>query len=138
MAMGIALQVRIDRLQVLAGALDAGSTPATLEIYTAARPATGAAITDQTLLGTLTFSQPCGTVNASAVLELGTITGETAALASADAVWARAKDGNGNFVTDLSVGTEGSGADIIINTVSIVEGGPIDAVGAQTITEGGA
>jgi hypothetical protein len=137
MAMTFATALRTARALAIIDAIDAGATPGTMEIYTAPRPATGAAITTQTKLGTLVFSQPCGTV-AAGVITLDTITGDEAADASNTdpGVWARVKDGDGNFVIDWDVDV--ADADVIINTINIVEGGPISTIGAQTITEGGA
>jgi hypothetical protein len=139
MTMSLSTALRNARAQDIVDAIDAGATPGTMEIYTAPRPATGAAITTQTKLGTLTFSQPCGTVEGG-VITLNAITGDEAADASNTdpGLWSRVKDGDGDFVIDWDVSAPGGGGDVIINTINIVEGGPISTVGPQTITEGGA
>lgn len=142
MTMTLATALRTARAQDIVDAIDAGATPGYMEIYTAPRPATGAAITTQTKLGTLTFSQPCGTV-AAGVITLGTITGDDAADATVDPgtdlpLWSRVYDGAGTFVNDWDVTAAGGGGDVLLNTVNIVTGGPISPDGAQTITEGGA
>ncbi|MFN3711787.1 MAG: hypothetical protein ACK4S8_14660 [Alishewanella aestuarii] len=85
------------------------------------------------LLGTLTLSQPCGTVVVTELpggvtvvaTEFYAWTEDASADASNIASWGRLKDGDGNNVLDGSVGAEGSGADFIINTTSIIAGGPI-------------
>ncbi|MDO6419393.1 hypothetical protein Q4508_12610 [Amphritea sp. 2_MG-2023] len=76
------------------------------------------------LLGTLTLSQPAGTV-ADGVLTFDAWTEDSSADASNTATWGRFRDGDGNNVLDGSIGTAGSGADFTINTADIVAGGPI-------------
>lgn len=76
------------------------------------------------LLGTLTLSQPAGTI-ANGILTLNTITEDSSADANNTATWGRFRDGDGNPVLDGSIGVLGSGADFIINTTNIVQGGPI-------------
>lgn len=115
-------------------AIDGGSGAGTLKIYDGTRPATGGTAT--TLLGTLTFSDPCGTVS-SGVLTFSAITADSSADATGTATWARIADSAGTFVADISVGISGSGAELILNTTSIVAGGPI-SVSSATLTEGNA
>lgn len=82
--------------------LDAGAGPCTLSLYSAPMAAsTGVAITTQTLFGTLTASDPAGSV-AAAVLTLGAF-GTTAALATGTAAWARLRDANGVVRGDFDV-----------------------------------
>jgi hypothetical protein len=121
-------------MQAIIDAIDADSGAGTLKFYTGPKPAAGAAISTETLLGTLTFADPCGTVT-DGVLTFDTITEDSAADATGEAVWARAADSAGNFVADFTVGT--SAADIILNTISIVAGGPI-SISSFTITAGNA
>ena len=137
MTIGLKVEHRNARLQVIADAIDANVAAGYMEFYTATRPATGAAITAQTLLGTVTFSVACAATITGGLLTFDTITQDAAADADGAAAWARVLDGAGTFVADLSVGESGSGADIIINTVNIVTGGPI-SVTSGTITEGNA
>jgi len=135
MALGLATALRNARLNLIRDAIDAGSGPGTLKIYTGTRPATGGALSGNTLLGTLTFSDPGAPNAADGVLTFSAITQDEAADASGTATWARVEDSDGTFVLDLSVGATGSGADIELNTVSIVAGGPISITSA-TLTEG--
>ena len=82
-------------------ALNAGSGAATIKFYTGTKPAgPDTAITSQTLLGTLTCSDPAGSVSGR-VLTFGAITNDTAA------------DADGTAVADFTCGT--SGADATIN-----------------------
>lgn len=134
MAMGLATTIRNNRLTQILNAIDAGAGAGVLEIWTAPRPATGAAPAG-TLLGTLTFSDPCAAAPSNGVLTFNGITADSSADNSGTAVWARVKDSNGNFVADCSVGT--SGADINLSSVSITQLGPI-SVTSGTITDGNA
>lgn len=134
MTIGLNLTIRNARLTQILNAIDAGAAAATLKFYTGPRPATGAAITTETLLGTLTFSDPSGSV-ANGVLTLNAITEDSSADADGTAAWARVEDSDLNFVMDLSVTATGGGGDIELNTTSIVTGGPIRVTSAS-ITEG--
>jgi hypothetical protein len=136
MAFGYAVALRNARLNLVRDAIDADlpTNPGTVKIYDGTRPATGAAITDQVLLTTGTFSDPSAPNAAAGVLTFSAITyGD--AVADGTATWARVADGSGAFVADGSVGTAGSGADFIMNSVGIVELGPVVHISAQ-ITAG--
>ena len=119
----------------LLASIDAGSSAATIEIYTGTVPTTvETAVGAQVLLGTLTCSDPAGSVTGR-VLTFGAITMDSAADASGTAAWARIYDGNGVAVIDVDVtNTAGTGA-IKLNTVTIVAGGPI-LLNSFTITVG--
>ena len=132
--------LRNDRAEQIKAKIDADTNPGTLQFYTGPQPATGAAITTETLLGTLTFSKPCGTVSAG-VLTFDTVTEDSQADASGTAVWVRISDGAGNFVLDGDVGDLSSSAAFKMNTVEIVQDGPIrieQTLVPFTITEGNA
>jgi hypothetical protein len=137
MALGFATTLRTSRAAQIKAAIEAAVGAATLKIYTGARPATGAALGAQVLLGTLTFSQPCGTA-ANGVLSFDPISQDAAADASGTATWFRIEDGDGTFVMDGTITASGAGGDLTLNTTSIVEGGPISVTGVRTITEGNA
>lgn len=87
------------------------------------------------LLGTLTLSQPAGTVT-DGVLTFAAISEDPAADTNGTCTWARISDGDGNPVMDLPVGEIGSGQPIQINTTNIVQGGPLRITSA-VLTEGG-
>lgn len=124
------------RATLIRDALDAGTGPAVLTFYTSPRPARGAAVTTQQVVGTATFSQPCGTVSGPSVV-FGAIVG-SAATGAGPATWARAVDGDDAFVADFGVGAYGSGADIELEDVSPTAGELLTTSGAQSITEGNA
>lgn len=114
-------------------AIDAGSGPGILQIYSGSMPATPeTSVTTQTLLGTLTFSDPCGTIG-SGTLTMSAITQDASADNGGTAAWARILDSTGSAVMDVDVSaTTGTGA-IKLNTVTIVAGGPI-RIDSCTIT----
>lgn len=110
--------------QVIA-ALDAGSGPARVRFYTAPMAASvNEAITTQTLLGTLTCSDPSADT-AAGILTFAAIAQDASADSAGQAAWARVESSAGTAVVDLDVtGLAGSGA-IKLNTVEIIAGGPI-------------
>lgn len=109
--------------------IDAGSAGGKLKVYSGTQPANGdAALSGNTLLGTLTFSDPSAPSASSGVLTFSAITQDSAADATATATWARITDSNDVSVLDVDVGT--SGTTIILNTASIVTGGPITVTSA--------
>ena len=136
MAISMTSAMRTSRLQVVLNAIDAGVTAATMNFYTGPRPASGAAITTEVLIGTVTFSDPCGTI-ANNVLTFSTISDDVSADANGDIVWARINDGDGTWVMDLDCGETGSGAEIIFNTVTARVGGVIQVL-SGSLTEGNA
>jgi hypothetical protein len=125
--------VKNSALDTIKTAIDAGSGAGTIKIYTGTQPTSPAdAITTQTLLGTLTFSDPCGT-SASGTLTMSAITQDSAADATGTATWARIADSTGATVCDVDVTATGGGGTLQFNTTSFVIGGPI-LISAFTIT----
>jgi len=121
------------------GGTSAGSAPTF--------PTNGTTVTDNDItwqdmgvipvkLGTLTFSDPCGTA-AAGVLTFSAITEDTNADASGIAAWARATDSNSVAAADFSAGAIDSGEDIEMNTTNVVQNGPIRA-NSGSITIGNA
>lgn len=106
-------------------AIDAGSAGGKIKVYTGTIPTTPeTAIGAQVLLGTLTFSDPCGTV-ATGALTMGAITQDAAADATGAASWARITDSDDVVVMDIDITTTGGGGTMQMNTTNIVIGGPI-------------
>lgn len=119
-------------LNVITTDMDAGAGAATLKIYTGTQPATPeTGLSGNTLLGTLTFSDPSAGAASGGVLTFSAITQDSAADATGTATWGRCADSNGNAIWDADAGT--SGTSIILNTASIVTGGPISITSA-TVT----
>ena len=113
--------VKNARLAAIAGAIDAGDSPASFVVYSGTRLLPGAAVTDQVALATLEVPQPF-----AADLSAGVLTGaafeEVMADADGEATWSRLVDGEGAWVMDLDVGIEGSGADVTISSTTIYRG----------------
>lgn len=134
MAIGLSTALRTTRMTAILTAIDAGSGPGTITIYSGTRPATGGALGASVQLGVVTFPDPAGSVS-GATLTFGTFVADSSADATNTASWARIADSTGAFVADVGVGVSGSGAEIILNTVNIVSGGQISITSGQ-LTEG--
>ena len=107
-----------------------------LRLYTASRPATGAAISTQTMLAELTCNATFAAGASGGVLTLNAITSDTSADATGTATWFRIVKSDGTtFVLDGNVGT--SGSDLNLNTTSIVSGATV-SISSFTITAGNA
>lgn len=129
----LANNVASDLAQAWVDAVDAAATPGYFEVYTGTIPATPAtAITDQDLLGTLTFSDPCGVV-ADGVVTFNAITGDTSADATGEPAWVRVYDGDDNVVGDYSASNMAGDGPFKFNTLDIEAGGPITAVAGGTM-----
>lgn len=97
---------------------------ALLKIYDGTQPAgPSVAVGVQVLLGTLTCNATFAPAASAGVLTLNSITQDSAADATSTATWFRMTTSGGTALLDGTVGT--SGADLNLNTVSIVTGGPI-------------
>lgn len=131
MTLGINVTTRnamLDSITTRAGA------SALLRIYDGTQPATGGTAT--TLLAELTCNATFAPAASSGVLTLNAITSDTSANATGTATWFRiVQSGGSTHVLDGTVGT--SGADLNLNTVSIVSGATV-AVSSFTITAGNA
>ena len=130
----IATAVKNSMLTPIRDAIDAGSGAGTIKIYTtpmATLPSD--AIAAQTLLGTLTFSDPSGATPTGGVFTASAITQDSSADATGTAVWARIADSTGATVMDVDITVTGGGGAMQMNTTSIVIGGPI-SISALTVT----
>ena len=109
-------------------AIDAGDSAGVVDVYANTRPTDAStAVGSQTLLGTLTFSDPCGTVSGN-TLTMSAITQDSAADATGTATWARISSVNSSVKTtvmDIDITATGGGGTMQMNTTSIVAGGPI-------------
>lgn len=126
MALGYDETIRNSRLDAITTAIDAGAGAGTIKIYDSTgtgRPATGAAITTQVLLGTLTFGDPSFPAASSGAMSANAISDDVAADATGTATWFRIEDSDSNHVMDGDVGAGGS--DLNLNTVSLVVGATI-------------
>ena len=128
--------LRTSRATAIVTALDAAATPGKFLLYTGTQPASGAAITTETLIGTCVLSKPCGTVT-SGVLTFLAIADDPIADASGTIAWARGLNGDNNFVLDMSCGATGGAQALLFNTLSAQAGGVIQIL-SGSITEGNA
>ena len=106
-----------------------------LEIYAGAKPATGGA--EGTTLAVFTLGSPFAPAPVSAV-QSPTLPAATTGVAAGTAGWARVTKTDGTTaVMDLTVGLAGSGAQVILNTLSITIGGAV-SITSWTIVGGDA
>lgn len=133
----LATAIRNARLQAIATAIDAGTGPGLLHFYDAPKPSAGAAITTQTLLGSVTFADPCAASIADGILTFSALTSDSNADADGICAWARATDSAGGWVADFDVTVTGGGGAIQLNSVTVYAGGTI-SITTRTITDGNA
>lgn len=134
MTMNYTASVKNVRAQALASKIDAATDPAHMIIYSGARPLGVGAITDQVALVTLVLKKPCYTSITDGILYLDTIV-EQMVMTSGHATWARIVDGSGTPVGDMDIGVAGSGADIVLPTVDLIQGSYVRITAGQ-IREG--
>lgn len=105
--------------------LDAGSGAGKLRIYDGSKPAgPDTAVSTQTLLAELTFSDPAFGNASNGVATASAITADSSANASGTASWFRALDSDNNAVFDGEVGT--SGSDLNLNSTAISSGAEVN------------
>lgn len=113
------------RLQGVIDTIDAGSGPGVLQIGTAGMG---------TVLASIVLADPCGTVSGGVLTFSGFPRSDTSADADGTAAAARIRDSDGNdVITGLTVGTVGSGADILFESVSF-NVGEVITLNSATIT----
>lgn len=122
------------RAQVTANHIDASSTPATLTIFDGERPAALGNITTQTALATFTLQKPCVVLIDTGVITLASID-DKMVLATGSAAWALICNGDGEPILDVSIGLTGSGADIEMSSVDLIQGGYLHIPSAQIVEE---
>jgi hypothetical protein len=127
MTLGLDASIRngmLDQITTRAGA------SAKLRIYSGTQPATGGTATTQ--LAELTCNATFAPAASGGVLTLNAITQDSSADATGTATWFRIVKSDGTtFVLDGTVGT--SGADLNLNSTSIVVGGTV-SISSFTIT----
>lgn len=116
--------------------IDAGSGAGKLRIYSGAQPNNpDVAVTSQTLLAELTFSDPAfgsaadGTPGGLATAN--SITSDSSANATGTAAWFRIVDSDDTAIMDGTVGSED--ADLVLDSTSITSGQTV-AVSSMTAT----
>lgn len=119
------ISITTARANALLDAYAARFNSGQLKVYAGAVPTNAdAALGGATLLGTLTFSATAFPAASGRSITANAITQDAAADASGTASFYRAFESDG--ITLIEQGTVGaSGADLNLNTTSIVNGGPI-------------
>lgn len=127
MTIGVSTDVKHSALIGIRALIDGGSAAGMIRIYNNPRPATGAAITSQTLLAEIDFNDPSfqDPVSGSMAMNLPI---STTGLAVGTATWGRIVDSDSNFIIDIDVGDLLSSAELKLSTVAITIGGTINVV----------
>lgn len=127
--------LRNARAQAIVDAINSGAGHGTLLAYTSPMPAAGGdAVTTQTLLGTLTFAEPAGSV-ANGTLTFNLLADDADVDADGDWAWARILDGDGNWVIDGDVTLDSGTGMIRIPIMSVYQHGVLRVTGG-TLVEG--
>jgi hypothetical protein len=136
-ALGLDLDLRTARLQLLADAIDAATTPGRCVLYPGTRPAVAGGSTSEDPQCEITLADPCGVVAQVGDLAVLTFEPEVEGIRIDDQVitWARFNDGDGNFVLDASVTSAGGGGDIIATATGGLVGSFVRIVDPSTISE---
>jgi len=127
---GMSENTRNVRLQAIINEMDSSLTNGRISFYNGARPVTGGLVTS--LIGEVTLSNPSGSVY-EGVLVFNLILDELSTNLTDNVTWARITNGNGDFVMDLDCGEDGSGAEIIFDTISCIAGGKISIISGLII-----
>jgi hypothetical protein len=126
MAWGFVTTIRNARVSVVRDAVDAGTGPGHLLIYDGLRPATGAAVTTQTLLANFTLADPCMVAPSGGQgfwdLNPDIITTTESFTGTKQATWCRLVDSNGNVVGDGAVNVIGHAADLVMTSIDLAGG----------------
>jgi hypothetical protein len=91
------------------------------------------AVSTQTLLATLTLSDPAAPSASSRTVTFSAVTQDASIDNTEEATWARFLDSDGNAVIDCDVGVAGDNPSITFNTDAFVAGGPAQ-ITALTMT----
>lgn len=133
MATRIPNAVRSAACDAVVDRLDLGAGAATIDVRTGSQPASANDAATGTILATFTLADPAFGAAANGVATLAGTPRTTTGLAAGTAGWFRALDSDGNTVFDGSVGAEGSGAQLELNTTTISVGVDV-SITAGTVT----
>lgn len=112
--------------------IDAGAAAGTIAFYDGTMPADAdTAVSTQTLIATLTFSDPAfgDATAASSVVTTATanaVTADTSIDANGTITWARVADSDGNVVFDCDVTNTGGGGTITMANTTVTAGGTLE------------
>lgn len=103
--------------------IDGGAGAGTIKFYTASQPAdANTAVSSQTLIGTLTFTDPSAVDASNGVLTFSAIADDSSADATGTIAWARIADSTGATVFDCDVTATGGGGTIQLSSVAVTAG----------------
>lgn len=126
MALSFATNTANALLNQITARVDLGSGAGLIKLYSGTVPANAnAALSGNTLLASLTCSDPSAPAAVNKTLTFNTITQDASADASGDASFFRMTDSDNNVVIQGTVTAVGGGGDLTLNSVSIVAGGPV-------------
>jgi len=131
MAVRIANAVRNNRITQILNAIDAGSGPGRLRIYSGSKPGTKGAAPAGDLLADIPLADPCGT--ASGGVLTFTMPQSAASSISGTASFLYLVDSDGTYVADGDIGT--SGSDLNLVTLTITAPQPVE-ITSFSITDG--
>lgn len=124
--------IKNGRSQVIATKIDSGSGKGKMKFYTEPKPAAGAVVTTQTLLATVLFKDPCGTVaNGALPLE---IDGDVLVSVEGIIAWVRITNSDDVFAIDADVSNNAGTGAIKIDNTHVYVGGTIKVL-SSTLTE---
>jgi len=106
-----------------------------IQLYSGSMPSSIGGAISGTLLAELETSTAVGS-ESSGVITFDPVSNDTSANATGTVGWARVLDRDGAEALYLTVSVTGGGGDIEMNTLDIVQGGPV-AISSGTITVGG-
>lgn len=109
MSAGFSTPAAVALMTALRDLIDAGSAAGYVELYGNARPANGGAPAADSLIATMAFADPCGTVNGSGMLVIAQ--GPVATVGRAlTPTWVRVYDSGGNRIVDWGARLSGTAA----------------------------
>lgn len=126
--------LRNSRGQAIINAINSGAGSGSALFYDGTKPANGGVITNQVLLGTVTFAEPAASV-ANGTVTFNTITDDSIADATGVAQFVRVLDGDGAFVMDLAVTDLNAAGPVKMASTSVYQGGVLH-VASFVIVEG--
>ncbi len=124
----VAVALANARLQATADFLDLGAGKARLQVWSGARPSSGATPSG-VKLSEIMLSKPCGAVVAG-VLTIVTPKSDFALAADGSVVWARLINGAGAFALDGDCTVTGGGGDFEFNRLAVYAGGTLTLTSA--------
>lgn len=126
MASRIPDSVRNAAVNAIVDLMDAGAGAGYVEIRDGSQPAAAGDAATGTLLATVTCADPAfgdGAAGVATANAMATVQG----VADGTAGWYRAYDSDGTTVMDGAAGTSGSGAEMILSSTAITNGGDVTA-----------